>query len=222
LTGFCSLLNLVKLGRKFQFQIFHTAGDIMLNRIALIMGLLVLTTVSSASAAVVGFKGVLTNIITAPGNPNQGLPLGDFTLNLNSIDGNPAFVTSGQFIFGFGTGGATTVGVFSGSIQAPANGVLIFNLTSPGVPVGAGNTIVSNFTFTGVSGVVAGAVTQATLDNLGSQVYTTSFAVQNVDNGGTLSAYSGTISSVPEPGSVLALCGLSLGAAGWRWRKRRS
>ncbi len=208
----------MKLGREFQFQIFHTAGDIMLNRIALMMGLMVLTTVSSASAATVAFRGVITNAnpVTSPGIV---LPLGDFTLSLQTVDGSPASIVGGQYVFGFGSGSPVIVNVTSGFVSAPINGLLAFSVTSPGPSL---TSINSSFTFAGVSGVTAGLVNQANLDNLYPPIYTTTWSLSNTNGlGQTLASYSGTISSVPEPGSMIALAGLAIGATGWRLRKQK-
>ncbi len=190
----------------------------MIRNVAFLMGLMVLSTVSSASAAAVTFKGAITgsNPVTSPGIV---LPLGDFTLSLQMNPGNPAFITGGQYVFGFGSGSPTVLAVTSGFVSSPINGLLSFQVTSPGP---SGTSISSNFIFTGVTGVTAGLVDQAALNKLYPPIYTTSWSLANTNSGGsTLASYSGTISSVPEPSSMIALAGLALGAGGWRFRKRR-
>lgn len=186
----------------------------MLRSAFLMMGLIALTTVSSASAAVVNFKGVLTS------NPVSG---GTLTLPLNTvfdaqvITGAPlgavAFVTGGLFDFN-----GTLVNINGGVVSITAGNTIGFTLLSP-------NNVTSTFTFAGVPGL-GGTVNQAAFNQLGAppqpQLLTTAFQVFQTDGGSNvLASYGGTISSVPEPGSMLALGGLVAGAGAWRIRNRR-
>jgi hypothetical protein len=182
----------------------------MLNRIVLMMGLMVLTTVGSASAAVVKFKGVLKSNPTPP-TGSMNLPLGDFELSLTT--GFPlatTTLTGGQFKFG-----ATTINVAGGTVQVSGGNTLSFTVLST-------PNIISTFTFSGLSGL-GGVVNQATLDALYPPIRTTAFTILQTDAGGgnLLAQYDGTISSVPEPSSMIALAGLAIGAGGWRLRKRK-
>lgn len=178
------------------------------------MGLIVLTTVSSASAAVVNFKGVLT------ANPVSG---GTLTLPLNTvfdarvITGAPlgatAFVTGGFYDFN-----GTVININGGIVSITAGNTINFTLLSP-------TNVTSTFSFAGVPGL-GGTVNQAAFDQLGvppqPQLLTTAFQIFQTDGGANvLASYSGSISSVPEPGSVLALCGLVAGAGAWRLRRRK-
>jgi hypothetical protein len=181
----------------------------MLNRIALMMGLMVLSAVSSASAATVGFKGVLLTNPTPP-TGSMVLPLGDFELGLTTgVPLSTSLITGGQFKFG-----ATTIAVAGGTVGVSGGNTLTFTvLATP--------NIIATFTFTGLSGL-GGTVNQATLDALYPPIRTTTFSILQTDAGGgtLLAQYDGTISSVPEPGSMIALAGLAIGAGGWRLRKR--
>ena len=173
------------------------------------MGLVLLTTVSSASAAVVNFKGVLTS------NPISG---GTLSLPLNSFEariitgapfGSSAFITGGFFNFN-----GTLVTVTGGQVQIPSTGTLSFTVLSP-------NNVFSTFSFSGVAGL-GSTVNQAAFDSLYPPIRTTAFSIFQTDGGsGILASYDGTISSVPEPNSVIALAGLVFGAGAWRLRKRK-
>lgn len=185
----------------------------MLRSAFLMMGLIALTTVSSASAAVVKFKGVLTS------NPVSG---GTLTLPLNSFEaqvntgaplGSVAFVTGGFFDFN-----GTIVNISGGVVSITGGNTMGFTLLSP-------SNVTSTFSFAGVPGL-GGTVNQAAFDQLGppNQPFplTTAFQIFQTNGGSTvLSQYGGSISSVPEPGSVLALCGLVAGAGAWRLRRRK-
>jgi hypothetical protein len=166
----------------------------MLKSAALFMGLVVLICVSNASAALVNFKGVLTSNPTPP-TGSLNLPLGDFELSLTTgVPLATSLITGGQFKFG-----ATVVNVAGGTVG-----------------------VIASFTFSGLSGL-GGTVNQATLDKLYPPIVTTTFSILQTDpSGGTvLAQYDGTISSVPEPSSMIALAGLAVGAGGWRLRKRK-
>jgi hypothetical protein len=182
----------------------------MLKNAALFMGLVVLTCVSNASAAFVSFKGVLTGNPTPP-TGSMSLPLGDFDLGLTT--GFPLAttnITGGHFRFG-----ATVVAVAGGTVSVSGGSTLSFTvLATP--------NILASFTFTGLSGL-GSTVDQTTLDKLYPPIVTTTFSILQTNPAGNtvLALYDGTISSVPEPSSVIALTGLAIGAGGWRLRKRR-
>jgi hypothetical protein len=182
----------------------------MLKSAALFMGLVVLICVSNASAALVNFKGVLTSNPTPP-TGSLNLPLGDFELSLTTgVPLATSLITGGQFKFG-----ATVVNVAGGTVGVSGGNTLSFTvLATPNV--------IASFTFSGLSGL-GGTVNQATLDKLYPPVVTTTFSILQTDpSGGTvLAQYDGTISSVPEPSSMIALAGLAVGAGGWRLRKRK-
>lgn len=181
----------------------------MLRNAFLMMGLIALTTVSSASAAVVNFKGVLTT------NPISG---GTLSLPLNTFDariitgapfGTSAFITGGFFNFN-----GTVITIAGGQVQIPSTGTLSFTILAP-------NNVVSTFAFSGVSGL-GSTVNQAAFDSLYPPILTTSFSIFQSDGGSNiLASYDGSISSVPEPNSMIALAGLVVGAGAWRLRKRK-
>jgi hypothetical protein len=182
----------------------------MLRSAFLMMGLIVLTTVSSASAAAVNFRGTLTS------NPLSGgtlsLPLADFDaiVYTGAPLGSNAFVTGGFFDFN-----GTIVNINGGIVSITAGNTISFTLLSP-------SNVTSTFSFTGVTGL-GGTVNQAAFDALTPPPFrTTAFQIFQTDGGANvLASYGGDISSVPEPGSMIALAGLAFGAGAWRLRKRK-
>jgi hypothetical protein len=182
----------------------------MLKNAFLMMGLMALTMVSSASAATVSFRGQLT------ANPVSG---GSLSLPLNNFKafvvtgapfGSTAFATGGFYDFN-----GTIVNISGGVVSISGGNTLSFTLLSP-------NNVTSTFSFSGVTGL-GGTVNQAAFNALTPPpVYSSAFQIFQTNGGSTvLSAYSGSISSVPEPGSMVALAGLAFGAGAWRWRKRK-
>lgn len=185
----------------------------MLRNAFLLMGLIALASVNSASAAVVNFRGVLTS------NPISGgtlsLPLNNFEARI--ITGVPfgtsAFITGGFFNFN-----GTLVNVVGGQVQIPSAGTLSFTVLSP-------SNVISTFSFAGVSGL-GSTVNQSAFDSLGPPArptaLTTAFSIFQSDGGSNiLASYDGSISSVPEPNSMIALTGLIFGAGAWRLRRRK-
>lgn len=182
----------------------------MLRSAFLMMGLVVLTMVNAASAATVSFRGQLT------ANPVSGgtlsLPLANFEAFV--VTGAPfgatAFATGGFFDFN-----GTIVNITGGVVSISGGNTLTFTLLSP-------NNVTSTFSFSGVTGL-GGTMNQAAFDALTPPpVYSSAFQIFQTNGGATvLSAYSGSISSVPEPSSMLALAGMAFGAGAWRWRKRK-
>jgi hypothetical protein len=175
-----------------------------------------LTTVSSASAALVNFRGVLT------GNPISGgtlsLPLN--TPFLGSITtgapiGNFAIITGGFLDFN-----GTILTINGGAVTIPTANTLQFVALSNNPPNNI--NVTTSFSFTGVSGL-GSVVDQSAFDALYPPVYTSNSLVIFQTDGGSnvLASYGGSVSSVPEPGSVLALCGLVAGAGAWRLRRRK-
>jgi hypothetical protein len=205
------LLNLVKLGREFQFAIYDIdLGAFMIARIACMVGLLVLTTSVSASAAVVKFMGTLTSK-----SSGLTLPLGGFEgeLTVNNSVASFSSIASGKFVFG----GTDTLLVTGGIVNVTGAGQILFSIGNTNFNPVIGQTL--TFIFTGVPGVLAGSpINQATLDNLHSPTSLTASTFSFTD--GSLT-YNGSITAVPEPGSMALVASLVLGAGGWKWRKRK-
>ncbi len=163
---------------------------------------------STASAAVVSFIGTITSKTGSGGSFNiaNGTNFsGGLTIN-DSVT-NTASISTGQFTFGNGL----QIFVTGGTVAIVGGNQIDFTITSaqtsPSASIG--------FSFTGVSGLGTG-VNNAQLEKIiGS---TTSFVMAE---NGAFPLYQGTITAVPEPGSVLALAGLFAGGYGYRWRKRR-
>jgi hypothetical protein len=210
----------VKLGREFQFQIFHIVGGVMLTRIAM-MAVMLLATSSSLSAAIVSFKGVMSNAVLNTGG--LVVPSGDFFLvmkvNPGGLGGN---ITSGKYVFGYGSASPVTLAVTSGSVIT-GNGSVSFSVNSP-VPIGYSSNSAINSVFTfNIPGMTSGLLNPAKFALLTAPPsYTDGWLLNHSDSlGNQLAEYTGTISTVPEPSSVIALSGLVLGSVGYRWRKRK-
>lgn len=171
------------------------------------MGLIVLTSVSNASAAVIQFTGILNTKIGTGGALNLSVPQGFFaSLQVNDSGTNNSTISSGFFSFG-----STTLAVSGGQVNVTGGNQIDFVIstanTSPAASIA--------FAFSPVAGLGTG-VNQGQLNLL--EGLTAAFVMQD---GGSFPIYLGDITAVPEPGTMLALAGLVSGFGGWHYRRRR-
>jgi hypothetical protein len=190
----------------------------MIKSYLLTLAMLTCFCVSNAEAAVIQFYGSLTSKVGPTGVLQFALPKA-FTayLSVNDSGSNLATVAFGGFKFG-----NTEITVSGGSVEVK-NGTDIEFLfdtsnttlaTFNGSANGTAGIAAIGFTFTGISGLGTG-VNQSQLYKLDGA--TTNFTLFEF---GGLPFYSGTITAIPEPSSLLALTGLVSGFGAWRLRRR--
>ena len=146
--------------------------------------------------------------LNLPGSISAANPLPFYgSLTINDSATNSSTISGGTFVFGTSsvilTGG--TVNIVGGNqvdfLMTPAN-------SSPGVTI--------SFNFAPVAGLGTG-INQSQIDLL-RDLTTNSFLL--ID-GNPLPLFQGSITAVPEPGSMLALAGLVGGFGGWHYRRRK-
>ncbi|MBL8872762.1 MAG: PEP-CTERM sorting domain-containing protein [Planctomycetaceae bacterium] len=189
----------------------------MLRSAFLMMGLIVLTTVSSASAGAVEWAGLLTTKSGAPTGLNLTIPpsvpfSGKFNLAASFADTG---VFNGSILFG-----TQTMNITVGTLQRTPT-QLSFNVAQ----ADNDRTISMQFVFTGTfagwgAGDTAGldAVVGTLLPTSGPKPIgnVTMLQLSGINVIGT---YGGSVQAVPEPSSAIALVGLGLGF-GFRYRRK--
>jgi hypothetical protein len=191
----------------------------MLRSAFLMLAVVACLSVSSAQAAAIQFYGNLASKV-GPAGVLQFANNTPFTayLSVNDSGTNVSSVAFGGFKFG-----NTEITVSGGSVEikngnefeflfAPGDTTLA---TLNGAPNGTPGIAFIGFTFTGVSGLGTG-INQTQLGKLNG--LTTNFTLSEF---GGLPIYSGTITAIPEPSSMLVLGGLVAGFGSWRYRRRK-
>ena len=194
----------------------------MLRSAFLMMAIVTCLSVSTAQAAAIQFYGALTSRTGSGGTldfsvfPQPKL----FTAYMSVIESptNSTSVAFGGFKFG-----NTEITVSGGEVNV-VNGdsvEFIFETQDTVLSTLNGNAVSSPgiarilFTFNGVTGLGTG-INQYVLGRLNG--LTTNFTM--LENG-SLPLYSGSITAIPEPSSMLVLGGLVAGFGGWRLRRRK-
>lgn len=180
----------------------------ILKTIALFVPLLLVSN-SMLNAAVLSFKGNAVQTLLA-GVPVLPTPV-DFTLNVTtngSWAGDVTNVTAAAFTFSNGAVRSVNVGTV---VRSGNN--LTFSLNNSPT-----NTTIASFTLTG------SGMTPDTDANFGKVPMFTPFGTFSLllPNSTGIQQFSGSIQSVPEPGSMAALAGLVMGTGLFRWKRRRA
>lgn len=185
----------------------------MLRSAFLMMGLIVLTTVSSASAGAVQWAGVLSTKTGTPTLLNVSVP-SSFTGVINATAGlaDTGFFT-GSLVFG-----SQTMNITVGSIQrSPTQ--LTFQIAQANNDRNIGVLFTFNGTFAGWA-LGDTAAMDAVVGTLFTSNINGSVAMLELNNVPSIvGGYTGSVQSVPEPSSAIALIGLGVGF-GIRYRRR--
>jgi hypothetical protein len=186
----------------------------MLRNTLMMMGLVVLSSVSSAMAGAVDWAGVINNKSLNP------------TFNLGTIP--PPVNFSGRF---FTAAVTPDNGVFTGSLLF---GTQAYNITTVGSISRLNPTTLQfqvqqanndrNISFTATfNGSFASWSDNAGLDSVLNSLFLNgdigSVSMVELSGASLVGSYSGTIQAVPEPSSALALLGLGVGM-GIRYRRK--
>ncbi len=185
----------------------------MLRNTLMMMGLVVLSSVSSAMAAPVQWAGVIT---AKAGNPtvlNLTPPVnfsGIFNVTASLADTG---VFTGSLVFG-----SQTMTITAGKLQRTAT-QLSFSVAQANNNVNMDLDFTFNGSFAGwaLGNTAAMDAVVRTLESTKNVGVVTMAELNNVPS--VVGTYSGTVQAVPEPSSALALLGLGLGM-GIRYRKK--
>lgn len=180
------------------------------------MGLIVLTTVSSASAGAVQWAGLLTSKTGTPTSLNLTIPpsvpiSGIFNVGASLPDTG---VFNGSLLFG-----NQTMNITVGTLQRTPT-QLTFNVAQSDNNRNMSLQIVFNGTFAGW-----GLGNTAAMDSVLNTLITTSptpignVTMLELSGLSVVGAYGGSIQAVPEPSSAIALIGLGVGF-GIRYRRK--
>lgn len=184
-----------------------------MTRLVLALFVALLSMASQSNAAVLGFKGKLTGAFANTFGVNPG----DFTgsATLGPFSGGTATITN--FSFAFSGPATVSTPVLLNLSSASISGTnLNFNITgifptvtNTGSPI---TSMVMTFGYTGNTGI--------TDSNALSYIYGRTADSFNVQFNGPANSYGGSITAVPEPGSMIAVAAITLLGGGYRLRKR--